>query len=92
MRRMIVLGALALAACQQPAPPQPQFSGTPRERLVAAVEASGCIINPSNSARIQQASGLNEAQIRALAPELVQAGMVEVSGPDSIKLITENCR
>ncbi|MFC7703444.1 hypothetical protein ACFQXB_04455 [Plastorhodobacter daqingensis] len=92
MRIVTLFVALAaLAACQAPAP-QPQFTGTPRERLIAAVEAAGCTISPSNSARIQQSSGLNEAQIRALAPELVQAGLVRVSGADSIQLMTENCR
>ncbi|MFD1913454.1 hypothetical protein [Halodurantibacterium flavum] len=93
MRGLFLISLLALAGCWQATqPPVPQYTGTPRERLVQAVEASGCAINPANSARIQQSTGLTEAQIRALVLEEAQAGMVEITGPDTVKIITENCR
>ncbi len=90
-----LLALLVLAACQSPmgiggatvAPP-----ADPKSRLIAAVEAEGCVITAQNANRIQTAAGLTAAEIEGLAPQLIAEGIMELSGPDSVRFRTENCR
>lgn len=88
-----VFAVLLLAACQSPmgiGAPAPEAD--PKSRLIAAVEAEGCVINADNADRIQAAAGLTAAEIEALGPELIAEGIMELSGPQSVRFRTENCQ
>jgi hypothetical protein len=95
MKRLSSVVALfALAACQSPAMmggPAPAPQGDPKSRLIAAVEAEGCVITAENANRIQAAAAIDEAQLTSISEELIADGLIELAGPQSVRFRTENC-
>lgn len=95
---LLVLGTLALTACTQPAPaPQPvsaAVAAAPLDRLVAAIEAEGCVLSNANSGAVQLRANLRRDDLRQLVPQLASQGRVEsittAEGP-AIRLLSNNC-
>lgn len=96
---LLVLGALALAACAQPAPRAPQpvgvaVSASPIDRVVAAIEAEGCVLNSANSGAVQLRSSVTRNELLALSAELDRQGRFESIGtPEApaVRLLSDNC-
>ena len=92
---LLVLGALALSACSQPAPaPRPVGAAptvAPVDRLVAAIEAEGCVLNAQNSGAVQLRANLTREELTPLILQLQSQGQVEASGDASIRLLSQNC-
>lgn len=93
---LLALGAaLALSACTQPEPaPQPVgavASAAPADRLVAAIEAEGCVLNSSNSGAVLLRANLTRDELAPLILQLQGQGQVEASGDASIRLLSQNC-
>jgi hypothetical protein len=93
---LLALGlALALSACAQPAPaPQPVgavASAAPEDRLVAAIEAEGCVLDANNSGAVLLRANLTRDELTPLMSQLVAQGRVEASSDASIRLLSNNC-
>ena len=92
---LLALGALALSACTQPAPaPRPVGPAptvAPVDRLVAAIEAQGCVLNSENSGAVLLRANLTRAELEPLILQLQGQGQVEASGDASIRLLSQNC-
>jgi hypothetical protein len=92
---LLALGALALAACTQPEPPpQPVgavASAAPLDRLVAAIEAEGCVLTSDNSGAVLLRANLTRGELAPLMSQLASQGQVEASGESSIRLLSNNC-
>lgn len=73
---------------QPPAPP-----ATPKDRLVAAIEANGCLLTPDNVGGILLRANLTRDELAALTQELRAEGRVEVppAGGGTIRLLSQNC-
>lgn len=71
-----------------PAPP-----ATPKDRLVAAIEANGCLLTPDNVGGILLRANLTRDELAALTQELRAEGRVEVppAGGGTIRLLSQNC-
>ena len=59
-------------------------------KLIAAIEANGCVITGANSEEIQKASSLSDSEGKAAADELMEAGLV-VSADEGYELTTPAC-
>ena len=70
-------------------PPPSELSD--KERLVAAIEAEGCVLNAANSERVFSALGIAEDRIGQIGAELAQEGRVDVSNPGEFRLTTGAC-
>ena len=92
---LLALGALALTACTQPErPPQPvgvAASVAPVDRLIAAIEAEGCILDTNNSGAVLLRANLTRDELAPLMSQLAGEGRVEASGESSIRLLSDNC-
>jgi hypothetical protein len=95
---LLLLGAVALAACTQGAQaPQPvgvAASAAPIDRLVAAIEAEGCVFNTANSGAVQLRAGVTRDELLALNEELARQGRLESIGtPEAleVRLLSDNC-
>ncbi len=75
-----------LGAC---APPPEARSD--KERLVAAIEAEGCVLNAANSERVLTSLGLGQEQLGRIGGELMQEGRVQVVPPAEFRLKTGAC-
>ncbi len=64
---------------------------TPRARLVAAIESSGCLLTADNAATIQMRANLGREELTALVQELRESGQVEAAAPGTIRLLSPNC-
>ena len=101
MIRFAVLGlALTLSGCgmvpmrnsdPQAAPAPLPATLTPKERLVAAIAANGCLLTASNVNTILAAARISQPDLRALTAELAAEGRAEVSGEGTIRVLTETC-
>lgn len=88
------LAGLALAACASPTPqtasaPTPQLSD--KQRLVAAIESNGCLMNASTIAPIMAQASINQTQLAALTVELESDGALAPDGTDTVRLSSNNC-
>jgi hypothetical protein len=93
---LLGLGALALAACTQAPAPAPRPVGSaptvaPMDRLMAAIEAEGCVLNAQNSGAVQLRANLTRDELAPLILQLQSQGQVEASGDASIRLLSQNC-
>lgn len=92
---LLALGALALTACTQPQrAPQPVgavASAAPADRLVAAIEAEGCVLSTANSGAVLLRANLTRDELAPLILQLQSQGQVEASGDASIRLLSQNC-
>jgi hypothetical protein len=94
----LVLGALALTACAQPAraplPVGTAASAAPLDRLVAAIEAEGCVLDGGNSGAVQLRANLRRDDVTQLMQQLVAQGRVEAittANGSAIRLLSDNC-
>ena len=95
-----LIAALGLAACtslspdnivpSQPAEPLPP-PDPPEVRLVAAIEAQGCVLTADNVEDVLLAANLTQADVAEITPRLAEAGRVEVAGSGAIRVNTEAC-
>lgn len=105
MIRIAILGlALSLSGCGMlplrmsghqavPAPLPAAIPATlaPKERLVAAIAANGCVLTAANVSTILSQSQVPQADVRALTNELATEGRAEVSGEGTIRVLTDMC-
>ncbi|MCZ4261921.1 hypothetical protein CLV79_113108 [Limimaricola soesokkakensis] len=63
----------------------------PADRLVAAIEAQGCVITSDNVAQVLLKANLTQQQLLEIAPQLSAQGRAEVSDGGTIRVLTENC-
>lgn len=93
MKPVVALIASAvLVACsgtQEAAAPTPQLSD--RERLIAAIEANGCVITTATVAPILARASINPDQLAALSVQLEADGMLSPDGTDTVRLSSNNC-
>lgn len=92
----LVLGALALAACSQPAARAPQPVGVPvslapSDRLVAAIETEGCLLTRENLAAVLLRANLTQADLPALVSNLEAQGRIEGTDGSAIRVLSDNC-
>lgn len=62
-----------------------------KERLVAAIEGEGCVLNAENSERVLNTLGIGQEQLAQIGSELMREGRVEVIPPAEFRLITGAC-
>ena len=101
MIRLAILGlALTLSGCgmiplrmsdNRAAPTPMPATLTPKERLVAAIAANGCVLTADNVSTILSQSQVPQADVRALTNELAAEGRAEVSGEGTIRVLTDTC-
>ncbi len=100
MTRALPLMLVLLASACTPLPPFPATPGaapaaaaplTEKERLVAAIEANGCQLDPSNAAQVLAASGLPDDSIVRIGKELVDEGQANVMTTGVFELKTDRC-
>jgi len=99
--------ALALAGCASLAPenvvpggmtgtapapaPAPVVADPPEVRLVAAIEAQGCVLTADNVEAVLLTANLTQAELAEITPALAESGRVEVAGSGAIRVNTERC-
>jgi len=99
MLRTIVLAGAVLSlvsGCAMPlarpaAPGAVPVAATPKDRLVAAIEANNCVLTAENVGAVMLRADLTQAELTALTPQLQAEGRVEVAGSGAIRLLSENC-
>lgn len=87
---LVSLTACAPALPRAPTPP-PIATLPPKERLVSAIEANGCLLTASNVGAILLRANLTQEQLLAIAPELAAEGRAEVAADGAIRVLTDNC-
>lgn len=95
---LLLAGALALSACGQGAQaPQPvglAASASPEDRVAAAIEAEGCVLNLSNSGSVLLRANLTRAQLQPIMEELGRQGRAQATGTaeaPEVRLISAAC-
>ena len=92
---LLLVGALALAACAQPVrAPQPvgaAASASPEDRLVAGIEAEGCVLTAANVGAVLLRSNLTQAELPGLTSALAAQGRIEASDGSSIRVLSNTC-
>ena len=63
----------------------------PKERLVAAIAANGCVLTAGNVDTILTQAQLMQPELRPLTNQLAAEGRAEVSGEGTIRVLTETC-
>lgn len=98
MPRLLFISFAALAGIAACAPTQPRSTAaplvvpaTPKDALVAAIEANGFILTAENVGAILLRANLTQAQLIELTPELAAEGRAEVAQSGAIRVLTENC-
>ncbi len=81
---------LAIAIFVLVAVPALAQSAADQQRLIAAIEANGCVITEKNNRAILRAAGMNEAEGREAVFALFGAGKLKPQG-DDMKLVTGKC-
>ena len=103
MKTLAIFGlALTLSGCgmipmgmMRPAPPAAPTpmpaTLAPKERLVAAIAANGCLLTAANVGPILTQAQISQAELRVITPELAAEGRAEVSGEGTIRVLTDTC-
>ncbi|MCC5975036.1 MAG: hypothetical protein JJT81_13425 [Rubellimicrobium sp.] len=86
-----VLGSLALAACAPAGTGPSAPPASPRDALVAAIEANGCLLTADNVGDILIRANLTQADLIDLTPQLAAEGRAEVAQSGAIRVLTDNC-
>ncbi|SHJ20628.1 hypothetical protein [Wenxinia saemankumensis] len=73
------------------AAPAPAPEPLPEVRLIAAMEANGCVLNATNRNAIQIAANLTADELRTIVPRLADAGRLQVAGEGTIRALTQTC-
>ena len=79
------------AARIAPPPPPAPVVLTAKERLVAAIEDNGCMLDASNVGAVLDQAVIGQSELLTLAPELEAEGRAEVSGSGAIRVMTDRC-
>ena len=94
-RLLALLAALALAACGAANPPPRPVgaaaSATPTDRLVAAMEAEGCVMTNANVGAVLLRANLTQAELTPLVARLQSQGRIEASSDASLRILSDNC-
>lgn len=85
---MTYLGAPPAA---QPAPAQPAAAAAPKDRLVAAIESSGCLLTAGNIGEILSKSNLSRTEVAQLTQQLAAEGRAEVAASGTIRILSNAC-
>lgn len=94
---LALLAVAGLSACAAPTAPSSQPApqvlapATPKDRLVAAIEAQNCLLTASNVDAILLDANLVSADLATLTPELAAEGRAEVAAEGTIRVLTDNC-
>ena len=107
MRTILVTGCLVLlAACAEPtmgaqpsavsdrvsgATTQPATQMSDRDRVIAGIEAAGCVVIADNADAVFASVGLSEPEYRRIGAELVADGLADVSQIGVYRLQTPAC-
>jgi hypothetical protein len=81
----------ACMAAPEPAPAPMAAPATPRDRVIAAIEANGCQLDPSNANAVLDATGMGNTQLADIGAQLVSEGLADVSTVGVFELKTDNC-
>ena len=89
----IRMATLSVALSCMAAPVLAQDQATPQEidKMVAAIEAAGCIVTPQNDGEVTASSGLDRDQIMSTIFTLYQTERVVQQPDGSLKLVSPNC-
>ena len=101
IRTMLVVFALPLSGCGMMSAMMPSVPAAapapmpatlaPKERLVAAIAANGCVLTATNVNTILGQAQITQPDLRALTAELAAEGRAEVSGEGTIRVLTATC-
>jgi hypothetical protein len=100
IRRTLPLLALAaLAACAAPPAPQPQTVAAaaplpPEARLIAAIEANGCVYSRESSRDVLLAANMTQADAVRILLDLGAQGRAEpggTEGAETVRILSDNC-
>ena len=64
---------------------------TAKERLVAAVEAEGCLLDPTTINTVLANAQLSTTDLQAVVPELEAEGRIVGAGETSLRIVSANC-
>lgn len=78
---------------QQPpaAAPAPQAPLAPKDRLVRAIEQSGCLMTSANVEPILAQSNLTRTEVAQLTQQLAAEGRAEVAATGTIRILSNAC-
>jgi len=86
------LGDAAAPAVQTPAAViAPTVQLGPKDRLVAAAEAQGCVISTANAASVTAAASVSKEELEAALLALVTEGLAAPNADNALELKTANC-
>lgn len=94
---LALAGLAVLAACQArdpgyfDMPTNAAAAASDKARLIAAIEANGCQLDPTNAAAITAQSGLSQEAIVALGRQLVDEGRADLLTTGVLELKTGAC-
>lgn len=107
MKPVLALAAVGLlAACENgfvvpdfrdalggPSTPEaaPTVQLSDKERLVAAIEANGCVIDINTIGPIMAQASINQDQLASLTLELESEGALAPDGEEQVRLTSANC-
>ncbi|SHG80568.1 hypothetical protein SAMN05444003_1011 [Cognatiyoonia sediminum] len=64
---------------------------TAKERLVAAVEAQGCVIDPTTINAVLASAQLSTDDLQTVVPELEAEGRIVGAGETALRIVSANC-
>lgn len=88
---LAALGVLSACGMLAPAPAPVEAAATPEERLVAALEAEGCVLTRDNVGAVLLRASLTQAELPGLTSSLQSQGRLEAAGGDAIRVLSPNC-
>lgn len=90
----VLAAALTLGACAGTTAPQasaPTVQLSDKERLVAAIEGNGCVINAGTIGGILADASINQNDLAPLVVELETEGRLAPDGETTVRLSSNNC-
>lgn len=82
---------LATPPAAQPAPAQPAAPAAPKDRLIAAIESTGCLMTAGNVGEVLAKSNLSRSEVAQLTQQLAAEGRAEVAASGTIRILSDNC-
>ena len=64
---------------------------TAKERLVAAVETQGCVIDPTTINSVLASAQLSTNDLQSVVPELEAEGRIVGVGQTALRIVSANC-
>ena len=71
--------------------PQQQVQLSPKDRLVRAIENSGCLMTSANVEPILAQSNLTRTEVAQLTQQLAAEGRAEVAATGTIRILSNAC-